>query len=91
MLKHVILSNGDAALIVNDTVVMSAEPTMGDPSHVEMVAERLAEALSMPLQRIEREAPGEPEDGEENWTWEGIASDLAVEGAFQPEHQRQGA
>ena len=88
MLKHVILSSGDAALIVNGIVVMSAEPGLDDPSHVEMVAEKLAEALGEPLQRIEREAPGEPNEDADDWTWEGIASDLAVEPAFQAAPQR---
>lgn len=78
MLRHVILSSGDAALIVNGVVVMTADPAMDDPNHVEMVAEKLAEALDCTLQRIEREAPGAPERGEEDWTWEGIAEEMAV-------------
>lgn len=56
---------------------MSAEPGLDDPSHVEMVAEKLAEALSQPLQRIERQTP-ELED----WTWEGIVEGLSVEAVF---------
>lgn len=87
MLTLVKLSSGDAALIVNDMVVMSADPSLDDVSRVEMVAERLAEALELALQRLERKAPGNPGADEDDWTWEGIASDLAVEAALQPATQ----
>ncbi|MBC7598466.1 MAG: hypothetical protein H7238_05535 [Polaromonas sp.] len=44
---------------------MSADPAPDDPSHVEMVAEKLAVALKMPLRRIKRETPGEAAGGED--------------------------
>jgi len=68
--------SGDVGLIVNDHVVMTAEPALDDADHVEQVAENLAVALGEPLMRIER-----PEPEAEDWTWEGIAEDLAVEAA----------
>jgi len=67
---------GDVGLIVNDHVVMTAEPALDDTDHVEQVAENLAAALGEPLMRIER-----PEPEDEDWAWEGIAADLAVEAA----------
>ena len=63
-------------LIVNDHVVMTTEPALDDTDHVEQVAENLAAALGELLMWIER-----PEPEDEDWTWEGIAEDLAVEAA----------
>lgn len=71
MLKHVILECGDAALIVNGHLVMTADPAFEKPSTVESVAEALAAALGQPLERIQLPAPTD-----EAWTWDGVLQAL---------------
>lgn len=77
MLKHIVLSSGDAALAVNGQIVMTSDPAFDRRGTVESVAEKLAAALEQPLQRIERPVP---ED--EEWTWDGVLEEIEVAQAF---------
>ena len=88
MLKLVLLDSGDAALIVNDLVVMTADPDFDKPAQVESVAERLSEALGVALLRIQRAAPACPEGSEPDWTWDGLAEELAVEAVLPADFDR---
>lgn len=76
MLKHIILSSGDAALVVNDVVVMTADPAFENPSDLETVAEKLSEALKQPLQRIERQVPSA-----DDWNWDDVLEEVRVDAA----------
>lgn len=69
LLKHIILSTGEAAIVVNGVVVEVVEGVT--PAYVEQVAEKLAEALVEPLQRVSLPAPADPD-----WTWEDIEAGL---------------
>lgn len=73
MIEHIILSNGDAALVVNDHLVMTAEAGLDFPDHVERVAENLATALDLPLSRVEWQEPYS-----EDWTWEGLLEEIQI-------------
>lgn len=77
MLKHIMLDSGDAALIVNGKIIMTADPAFDDTSVLEDVAEKLAEALNQPLQRIER-----PEPKDDEWNWDGVLEETEVGQAF---------
>jgi hypothetical protein len=77
MLKHIILSSGDVALVVNGQIIMTADPQFESTSAVEEVAEKLAAALEQPLQRIER-----PEPDDEEWNWDGVLEETEVGQAF---------
>lgn len=78
MLQHIILSTGDAALVVNNVMVMTADPAYEKPCHVESVAEKLSEALDIPLQRIERDVPTA-----EDWNWDGVLEETQIDAAFK--------
>ena len=77
MLELIKLSSGDAALVVNDALVMAADPAIDDVDYVDVVAENLSGALNEPLTRVEMK---EPEV--ENWTWDGLIEERAVERAM---------
>ncbi len=64
--KFVKLETGDAALIVNSQIVGAFDPSFEDPALLGGVAERLAQALGVPLERHEVKIP---EADTENWTW----------------------
>lgn len=76
MLKHIILSSGDAALVVNDVLVMTTDPAFEDPSDLETVAEKLSEALEHPLQRIERQVPAM-----NDWSWDDVLEEIISDSA----------
>lgn len=77
MLELIKLSSGDAALVVNDALVMAGDPALDDVDYVETVAENLAGALNEALARIEMKPP-EADD----WTWEGLIQERAVDRAL---------
>lgn len=71
MLQHITLPSGDAALVVNNVIVLAADPCCGeDPSTVESAAENLALALGEPLMRLSLDQPHD-----EAWTWEDIVAE----------------
>jgi hypothetical protein len=79
MLKLIKLECGDVALVVNDHVVMTADPSMDDVDHVETVAEALAVALDVGLIRVTRSTPDD-----EEWTWAGVLEEILVDSALPP-------
>lgn len=78
MLEFIKLSSGDAALVVNDTLVMAGDPALDDVGYVETVAENLSGALNEALVRVEMTTP-EADD----WTWEGLIEERSVERALE--------
>lgn len=77
MLILIILSSGDAALVVNGQIIITADPQFDEPSVVEEVGEKLAAALEQPLQRIERPTPDA-----EDWNWDDVLEEVEVGQAF---------
>ena len=77
MLKLIKLECGDVALVVNDHVVMTADPSMDDVNHVEMVAEALAVALNAGLITVAYPSPDD-----EEWNWTGVVEEMLVDSAL---------
>lgn len=78
MIRFVKMDSGDVALIVNDKVVMTADPSIDDPSLVESAAENLAGALDVALAVMEWQEPKA-----DDWTWEGVAEEIAIDAAMR--------
>jgi hypothetical protein len=74
MIELIKLSTGDAALVVNDSLVMAVDPVLDDVRRVESVAQNLSGALYEVLVRVEMSTP--EEDG---WTWEELIEKRAVD------------
>ncbi len=71
MIQYVFLPGGDCALIVNDLLVMTADPDFESTKLVESTAERLSEALDVALQRIAMPWPSDAE-----WNWDEILESM---------------
>lgn len=70
---------GDVALIVNDTLVMAADPSLDDVGDVDRVAERLAGATGHPLSVLALDTPLD-----DAWTWDEIVAERTPGGAVSP-------
>lgn len=78
MVNLIQMSCGDAALVVNGEVVMTADPQFEDPSILENGAERLSVALKVGLHRVALEVPEE-----EDWSWQEVVESLLIGGQIK--------
>lgn len=69
------LDCGDAALVVNQTLVGTADPDYENPASLEGLAERLAGALTAPLAILALPTPPEAD-----WNWDAVLADLVQAG-----------
>lgn len=73
------LSTGDAGLVVNDHLIMTANPAFENPALVEDAAEKLAAATGVGLTVI---TAGPPQ--QEDWTWDDVLAQTGLREPLKP-------